>query len=170
MSYQEFFQELKKDHEEVTNLLRQMKSRSSGDIHEMVVQLKRELMPHQEAEEETFYKSLTMIPSAHRLSLKAKEEHRVAVSVLNELEKTPSGDPWIAKVDVLDELVQEHINEEESQAFAAARSLDEKEINDILQNFQRRKLQIKSEMTSGIKDEPDTRSSELADEDLGTVV
>lgn len=170
MSYQEFFQELKRDHIEVTNLLQQMKSQSSIDSKDLLVQLKNELTPHQEAEEETFYKALRRLPDAHRLAFKAEEEHHVAETVLADLEKTPTGDQWIAKLDVLDELVQEHIREEEDHAFKAARSLDENEINDILQNFQRKKLQLKSDMMSGTPTEPDTRSSHLPDEDLGTIV
>lgn len=170
MSHQEFFQELKKDHSELKEMIQQMKSQSSQEASGMVMQMKRELKPHQEAEEQTFYKSLVRIPDVHRLALKAEEEHHVAENVLDDLEKTPSGDQWEAKLDVLEELVKEHIQEEESKVFEAARSINESEIDDILQNFQRKKIQIKSDMMTGTIREEDTRSSALPDEDLGTIV
>ncbi len=170
MSHQEFFQVLKKDHEKLTGIIQAMKSQAPMDSVDMVVQLKRELMPHQEAEKETFYKALSRMPDAHRLALKAEEEHHVTETVLSELEKTPSGDHWAAKLDVLEDLIQEHIQKEESRAFQAAGSINDTEINDILHNFQNLKLQIKSNMISGIERESDARSGHLPEEDLGTVV
>ena len=170
MSHQEFFQEIRKDHRELTDLLQQMKSQSSYDAKDMVVQLKSELKPHQEAEEKTFYQSLRRLPDAHRLAFKAEEEHHVAESILSDLEKTPSGDTWTAKLDVLDELVQEHIKEEESKAFKWAGSINETEMGDILRNFQSMKLRLKSDMMGGTTSGPDTTSGDLPNADLGQVV
>ena len=151
-----------------------MKSESSRESGGLLVQLKRELMPHQEAEESTFYKALSKNKDSHKLALKAAEEHHVAETVLKEMEKSPRDERWTAKVEVLEKLIREHIEEEESEAFAAARMLEDSEIDDILHNFQSRKLQMKSDMnkpssTPEISAES-TRSAHLADEDLGQMV
>ncbi len=180
MSFQSFFHELKKDHEEVTSLLQKMKSQSSEAAADLLLQLKSELTPHQEAEEKTFYRALEENQKSHKLALKSEEEHHLATSILKDLEDSPKDDRWAAKLEVLDEIVKEHIKEEESRVFNAARILDENEIDNIERDFLSTKLQIKSDLNkptpcfdkkqeSDIQDK-ETRSSALADEDLGTIV
>lgn len=146
MTHQSFFHELKKDHEEVKNMLAQMKSQSSEDAAEMLMQLKGELIPHQEAEEKTFYKAMEEKDDSRKLALKGEEEHHVAASVLEDMEIVPKDDRWMAKLEVLEELVKEHIKEEESQVFNAAQTLDESEMENIEREFQSLKLQIKSDL------------------------
>lgn len=145
MPHQQFFQEIKKDHQEVKDLLQKMKSQpQKGDG--LLAQLKEQLTPHLEAEEHTLYKTLADSRSTHSLALKAVEEHHVAKTVLDELEQTPRGDRWQAKLSVFDELVNEHMKEEESEVFEASRSLSEEQIDGIMKAFLKEKDKVKAKV------------------------
>jgi len=170
VSHKELFQELKKDHESVKRIIQQMKSLPSKKAGDMLMLLKNELYPHQEAEEKTFYKSLEGKQDSRQLALKGEEEHHIADIVIEDLEKAPKDDRWMAKLEVLDDLVKEHFGEEEGRVFKAARSLDESEIDNIFRDFQSTKLQIKSDMNERYSTYAEAKSGNLADEDLGRIV
>ena len=65
--------------------------------------------------------------------------------VFKELEKTPKGeDQWGAKMSVFKELVEHHIQDEESKVFKSAeKALDHDEIQNIMEKFDQEKQKIK---------------------------
>ena len=117
----QFFQMLKKDHEEVKGilgLLKDAKESESKKREELFRKLREELVPHMKAEEITFYPPLLAKKEARDDAMEGMEEHHVSEMVLKELEKMSKGEEqWGAKMSVLKELVEHHIKEEESKIF-----------------------------------------------------
>jgi hemerythrin-like domain-containing protein len=144
----EFFQMLKKDHEEVKWILAQLKATKGGASkkrEELFQRLKEELVPHMKAEESTFYPALMATKEARDDAMEGVEEHHVADLVLKELEKMPKGeDEWGAKMGVFKELVEHHIEDEESKVFkSAGKALDHEEMQNIMKKFDQENQQLR---------------------------
>lgn len=146
--HNEFFQMLKKDHEEVKGILGQLtstKESASKKREELFQKLKKELVPHMRAEEAMFYKPLLAKKEAREDALEGVEEHHVSDMVFKELEKEPKDDDqWGAKISVFKELVEHHIKDEESKVFKSAeKALDHDEMQTIMKKFDQEKQKIK---------------------------
>ena len=79
---------LKKDHEEVKEILGQLKETkdsASKKREELFQKLKVELVPHMKAEESTFYPPLMAKKESREDALEGMEEHHVSDMVLKEL-------------------------------------------------------------------------------------
>lgn len=144
----EFFQMLKKEHEEFKGLLGQLKATKEGDTKkrdELFQKLKEELVPHMKAEEIAFYPPLLAKKEAREDALEGVEEHHVSDLVFKELEKSPKGDDqWGAKISVFKELVEHHIKDEESKVFKSAeKALNQDEFKVIMKKFDQEKQKIK---------------------------
>jgi hypothetical protein len=149
--HNEFFQMLKKDHEEVKGILEQLKSTkesASKKREELFQKLREELVPHMKAEERTFYPPLMAKKEAREDAMEGVEEHHVSEMVLKELEKMPKGeDQWGAKMGVFKELVEHHIQDEEKKVFKSAeKALGHDEIQNIMKQFEQEKQKIKKSL------------------------
>lgn len=83
-----------------------------------------ELERHQEAEEQTLYAVLRDDPSTRELVLEGIEEHNAATALLRKLQQQNGGtDTWMAKMTVLREQVQHHLEHEETELFDKARNI-----------------------------------------------
>lgn len=143
-----FFEMFKDDHKKVKGILgsiKETKESAPKKREELFQKLKEELVPHMKAEEITFYPPLLAKKEAREDALEGVEEHHVSEMVFRELEKMPKDeDQWGAKMSVFKELVEHHIQEEESKIFKSAeKALDHDEIQDILQMFEQEKQRIK---------------------------
>jgi hemerythrin-like domain-containing protein len=148
----EFFNELKKDHQEVKDILEKLKtgSKTAEKTREkLFIQLKQELVPHLKAEEATFYQALMGSKNGKQHALEGKEEHDLTILVCKQLEETPAKeDIWAAKLKVLKDLVEHHIREEEQEIFQIAqKEIKEDRFKEIRQNFQSEKERIKGEIS-----------------------
>lgn len=146
--HNEFFQMLKKDHVAVKGILGQLTSTkdSAPKKREALFQkLRVELVPHMKAEESTFYPPLLAKKDARQDAMEGVEEHHVSEIVLKELEKMPKDqDTWGAKMVVFKELVEHHIQDEESKVFKSAKkALDHEDILNIMNNLDQEKQRIK---------------------------
>lgn len=108
---------LKKDHKEVAQLFEQLMDTSNEAVKtrdKLFGQLKTELEIHTKVEESIFYPALKEPEKTHEITLEAIEEHHVVDQLLGELDDMPKGsDEWIAKLTVLKENVEHHVEEEE---------------------------------------------------------
>ncbi len=95
--------------------------------------LRIELIAHERMEEEVLYPRLRDEKKARASVLEGYEEHHVADVILDELlDVPPETDLWKAKVKVLKENVEHHMDEEESELFKKARAvLDRDELNQL---------------------------------------
>jgi hemerythrin-like domain-containing protein len=86
--------------------------------------LKQELDVHARIEEQIFYPAIKEAEETHEITLEAIEEHNVVKQLLAELEQLPvSEETWTAKLTVLKENVEHHVEEEEGEMFPKAKKV-----------------------------------------------
>jgi iron-sulfur cluster repair protein YtfE (RIC family) len=102
-------------------------------------QLRTELVAHERMEEEVFYPRLRDEQKVRDNVLEGLEEHHVADVILDELlDVPPDSDLWKAKVKVLKENVEHHMDEEEDELLKnAKRVLDRDELNRLGERMER---------------------------------
>ena len=118
---------LKRQHREVKGLFRDMKkARGARGRRSGMEQIATQLRAHMRIEEEIFYPAVQEIGTkkAEELVPEAYEEHHVASLVLDELPKVdPKDERFEAKMTVLEELIEHHVEEEEKELFKVAEKL-----------------------------------------------
>jgi iron-sulfur cluster repair protein YtfE (RIC family) len=90
---------------------------------ELLDEIRAELVAHERMEEEIFYPALRAASdTANDIVLEGYEEHHVIDVILDEMFTVPEGtEQWSAKLKVLHENLEHHIDEEEGEMFARAR-------------------------------------------------
>jgi hemerythrin-like domain-containing protein len=146
--HEQFFNLLKKDHQEVMDFLDQIQDLSDHSFkkrEDLFNQMKEELVPHLRAEEKAFYAVLLQNKEAKEGTMEGMEEHHAAELILTELTRmSPEEEYWPAKLSVFKELVSHHIEEEESKIFQVAREvIDEDKMNSIMEKFQAEKEKVR---------------------------
>lgn len=147
----ELFEMLKHDHDEFMSMLDEL-GRTSEQAKEnresRLGDLADELIPHLRGEEQAFYPALRRIDETRELALRALEEHRAADTALSELSDLASGaGNWSAKLKVLREVLEHHVDAEEGQVFDRAEEvLDEDQLDRIMRRMQ----SIKEEMKTAV--------------------
>lgn len=118
---------LKEDHDRVKKMLadgEETTERAEKTRAEVFAKLKEDMLIHERIEEEIFYPALKSHPKAKEIVLEGYEEHHVVDEIMGELEATDVTDEtWGAKFKVMKENIEHHIEEEEGEMFAKARSV-----------------------------------------------
>jgi len=148
------FELLKKDHEKVSGIFEKLDSTTERGVktrEELFTQLKQELDVHTQIEEQIFYPAIKEAQETHDITLEAYEEHAVVKQLLAELEKLPKDDEtWGAKLKVLKENVEHHVEEEEDEMFPAAKQvLSSEQIEALGQRMEVAKKEEKKAMAAG---------------------
>ncbi|MBZ0157294.1 MAG: hemerythrin domain-containing protein [Alphaproteobacteria bacterium] len=133
------FELLKNDHEKALNLFDELEGmqgesgRIQGSKADSVFnKLKQELEIHMMGEEELLYSVLKEEETTRSTILESYEEHHVAKLLLNEMASMPKDEQWMAKLAVLRESVEHHVEEEEGELFEEAQEIiDENRANEI---------------------------------------
>jgi hemerythrin superfamily protein len=121
---------LKQQHREVEELFE--KFEKAGDKNDQVLmdlfaRIADNLAAHATIEEKLFYPSVYVGPTADKLQ-EAVEEHLSAKRVIADLlDMSPSDEQFKAKMKVLQELVDHHVEEEEKDLFKKVKKLMTKE-------------------------------------------
>ena len=118
---------LKKQHREVKGLFKKLEKTENGSERRKLMEtLAQDLQMHTTIEEEIFYPALREVESkkAEKMVNEAYEEHHVVKLVLAELPKVdPQDERFEAKMTVLSELIEHHVEEEESEMFKLAETV-----------------------------------------------
>ncbi len=116
---------LKDDHDKLKKLLKEgEKKESVQDRRSSLTEIAHEFRVHEKIEEEIFYPALKEHPRARDIVLEGYQEHHVVDVLLRELEGMPPSDErWAAKLKVLVENVEHHIEEEEDDMFKKAKKI-----------------------------------------------
>ncbi len=118
---------LKKQHREVEALFKQIEKTDDGaERRELMDQIREMLEMHTSIEEEIFYPAVREVESkkAEEMVLEAYEEHHVVDLVLKDLPNVdPEDERFEAKMTVLKELIEHHVEEEEKEMFKLAEQL-----------------------------------------------
>ncbi|HYE64529.1 MAG TPA: hemerythrin domain-containing protein [Pyrinomonadaceae bacterium] len=121
------FELLKEDHQKVSGIFEKLEpttERALKTREELFEQLKNELDVHAYLEEQIFYPAIQEADETREITLEAFEEHRVVKRLLTELEAMPvDQEEWGAKLKVLQENVEHHVEEEEGEMFSSARKV-----------------------------------------------
>jgi len=118
------------DHERVKEILTRLSESTERAVKkrgELLAKLEMELMIHTELEEQILYPAYKEVGGKEEAKMyhEAKEEHRAVDSlVLPDLKATDPGTlEFAGRVKVCKELLEHHIEEEESEMFPHAREL-----------------------------------------------
>jgi hemerythrin superfamily protein len=133
---------LKLEHKDVKKLFKQIldAERYQENIYS---QIKMALTLHMEGEEKLFYPKLENNQESRLLTLEAYEEHDVAKKVINDIDMTGASDKdtRLAKVKVLSEAINHHIEEEERDLFKNAKKvLSSEQEREIARQFMNEKM------------------------------
>lgn len=121
---------MKADHDRMKNLLEEaLDAEEPRERVDLLHKIRAALMAHERMEEDVFYPALRANAAAKDIVLEGYEEHHVIDLILDELLDVPEeSDEWRAKLKVLQENVEHHIEEEEGEMFAKARQALEAEM------------------------------------------
>ncbi|MBU5635432.1 hemerythrin domain-containing protein [Geomonas sp. Red69] len=138
------FDLLKQDHEKARYLFDKAEKAGKKEIsslQKLFSQLEEELELHMEGEERFFYSALEQNEEIRDKVLQAFEEHQVAKAMLGTFQSLAVDDErWVAKLKVLGEIVEHHMQEEEKEVFKMARkALGKEQQHEIALAFQRSK-------------------------------
>jgi hemerythrin-like domain-containing protein len=128
---------LKEQHREVAELFKSaLKFEGKREQHALAQEIVDRLMIHAAIEEEIFYPAFREADETERgkkLVLESYEEHGVMKYLLDELTQAGANDErFEAKLTVLQEIVERHVEEEEMEMFPAARKkLDERRLSEL---------------------------------------
>ncbi len=130
------FKLLKQDHKEVHNLFKKIEDSSDSAIktrEKTYKELARELTVHARLEERIVYPRLRQLEKLEETVREGIEEHHVAEQLMEEIAQMPVDDEqWLAKVTVLKEMIEHHVEEEEKELFPkAAKALEKDEIEEL---------------------------------------
>jgi len=118
---------LKNDHDEVEDLFEQYEKsgdRAMAKKQELFLQIRDALTIHMDIEETIFYPAVKAIRDEEIKDevREADEEHHLVKILLGELSKmTPSDEQFDAKMTVLKENIEHHVEEEESELLPDAK-------------------------------------------------
>ena len=139
---------LRSDHEKVRGLFGEFR-KAEDDASEkkrLHEEIDREVSIHATIEEEIFYPAVREVESkkAEDAVDEALEEHHVVKLVLAELPSVdPSDDRFEAKMTVLSELIEHHVEEEETEMFKLADKLGKAALADLGQQMAGRAEELK---------------------------
>ncbi len=127
---------LEEDHEKVKKILDQLEEtteNASKTRTELFNKLEKEMRIHEVLEEEILYPALKEHEKAKELALEGYEEHHVVDTIMGEMQSLPVEDEtWTAKLSVMKENIEHHIEEEEGEMFEHARAVfDDAELEEL---------------------------------------
>ncbi len=139
-TYNDFFEMLKQDHQEVKDIMEEISEssdRATRTRENLFMKLKQGLVPHMKAEEQVLYPKLKAEEESKKDAMEAMEEHHVAELVFNELDKMAKDEEfWGAKASVLKDLLDHHVEEEESQVFQDIKEvIPQEEVDQLITDF-----------------------------------
>jgi hemerythrin-like domain-containing protein len=143
---------LHNDHSKVASLMdRIMDSEDGAERAALFDEMKTKLLAHAHAEQEVLYRPLEASQSEASRSFahEGTNEHQIVEKQLQKLsaERDKTSEQWTAELKVLHELVDHHVEEEESTGFSCARDdFGKDELEEMAKRFQNRKAQLMTQV------------------------
>jgi hemerythrin superfamily protein len=117
------FELLKADHVKVKALLDEtLGTADSTQRGQLIKQIKTDLTAHSHAEEKVLYRRMEKSEDGKDEALEGDVEHELVLLLCDQLARSrrKGSDPWTARCTVLKELIEHHVEEEESEFFKTA--------------------------------------------------
>jgi hemerythrin superfamily protein len=144
---------LKADHREVERLFKQFED-ASGDERRMQLseRICMELKIHTEIEEEIFYPACREFLKEDEIVNESIVEHQAAKDLIQEIRgMDPSDEMFEARMTVLQEQIEHHVEEEEKELFPQVQKTDI-DLKGIGEQLMRRKTELQEQMeTDGLE-------------------
>jgi len=137
---------LKEDHKKIKKMLDELEStteRAANTRAQLFAKIQSELKLHELVEEEIVYPAFREQCKLKDIVLEGYEEHHVVNLIMDEIDhEAVTDETWAAKVKVMKENVEHHVEEEEEKMFPQARKLFKDEALERLgQQVEQRKRQ-----------------------------
>ena len=136
------------DHRKVSGLFEEILA-TGGQARrtELFGELRDELAAHAKAEEKIVYNRLekSRDEKVRGFAFEGRVEHNLVYTLLDELQRmrNKSSEQWTAKLTVLQEMIEHHVKEEESEGFSSIRSeCDKEELDRMADQFEREKEKL----------------------------
>jgi iron-sulfur cluster repair protein YtfE (RIC family) len=142
--------DLMADHRKVEDLFRQYEKAAdnAGKKQQVFAQIAMELKVHTMIEEEIFYPAARAVVEDDMVN-EALVEHQGAKDLIAQIEAMqPDDEMYDAKVKVLQEQIEHHVGEEESELFPECRRSD-MDLKAIAEQLKARKTELMGELDSG---------------------
>jgi len=146
---------LKADHDKVKKMFRQFEqlheNEDDDEAEAIATQICNELTIHATVEEEIFYPAVRAAIDEEDLMDEAEVEHQSAKDLIEQIQSEGSaGDKFAAKVMVLGEYINHHVEEEQNEIFPKAKKA-KLDMNELGEQIMARKQELKAEL--GMEDE-----------------
>jgi hypothetical protein len=169
---------LKGQHREVKGLFQQVQDTDDAEQRrELMEQITERLQTHMMIEEAIFYPAVQEVANSGKneeMVPEAYEEHHVVKLVLDELpDVDPEDERFKAKMTVLSELIDHHVQEEEKEMFKAAEKLGKDRLEELGDEMEAEAGMSADEESEDdedfeVDDEDDDDEDDDEDEDLET--
>lgn len=113
------------DHKPLKALIKTLKNKEikRSEKEELFEEFVIDLLAHAKAEEQTLYVAMKDYEPLKVGSFEGDTEHALADQLVQEINSSPNDYEWLAKVKVLAEMVEQHIEEEEQELLAQANKI-----------------------------------------------
>jgi hemerythrin-like domain-containing protein len=138
-------QDLHNDHSEVASLIDRIEeSRDRSERQTLFEEMKTKLLSHSHAEQEVLYSRLeaSQNEASRSFGYEGTNEHQLIEQQLQKMsaDSDKTSERWTAELNTLRDLVDHHVEEEESTGFSCARDdFSKDELEAMAQRFQTRK-------------------------------
>lgn len=117
------------DHKIIKELIETMKDEDADqdELRDAFDEFAPTLLAHAKPEEQTLYKRMKEMKELRSGGFEAEVEHALAEQLIEEIKSTKDKETWRAKVKVLAEIVEHHVEEEEKEFLPDFKKESEKE-------------------------------------------
>lgn len=165
------FEILKTDHRKVSALLKltdRASEEQSNQRQMLFDKFVEEFALHADCEEKILYPTLETKEKTRELALEAYEEHKIVEHLIKQIsDLSPSQEAWGVKLSVVKELIEHHIEGEESEMFKKMRSaFNAEELTELARDFQNEKrARASGKISGGILENSHAPSSRRSESD-----
>ena len=143
--------DLHEDHEEVSGLIEQMiKTEDGKERGAIFKEMMSKLLAHSHAEQNVLYKKMekSETEKSRSFAFEGENEHQIVEQQLQQMARArnKASEQWTAQASVLKDLIEHHVEEEESTGFSCARSeFDSAALEKMADQFRKQKEKLLQE-------------------------
>lgn len=143
----DIFSLLKADHRKVESLFSKLEDTTERAVQtreKIYAELRMEITAHSEGEEKAIYPDLKEEKETEEIGFESVEEHSIVKFLIKKLDHTPcDSKEWTAQITALKEVIEHHVEEEESEMFKQMReAFSEEELHNFATEFLSVKEQV----------------------------
>jgi len=143
--------DLHEDHEEVSGLIEQLiKTEDGKERGTIFKEMMSKLLAHSHAEQNVLYKKMEKSENekSRTFAYEGENEHQIVEQQLQQMARArnKASEQWTAQASVLQDLIEHHVEEEESTGFSCARSeFDGATLEKMADQFRKQKERLLQE-------------------------